>query len=74
MIGKKLQDILVCPRCRGKFDSGENEDGLTCSACGLLYEIRDQIPILLVGEAGKLDINEPQKAESPLHDDRNPLT
>jgi len=63
MIGKKLRDILVCPRCRGKFDPEENEDGLTCSACGLLYEIRDQIPILLISEARKLDRNELREAE-----------
>ncbi|PYC77647.1 hypothetical protein C7C46_18545 [Streptomyces tateyamensis] len=50
-----LLEILVCPRCHAKL-SERSEDGnaeLVCTGadCGLIYEIRDGIPLLLVDEA-----------------------
>lgn len=52
---KELLDILACPKCKGDLVLTENEDGLICNACQLLYEIKDDIPILLIDEAQKLD-------------------
>ena len=34
-----------------RFISNEKEDGLICDACKLLYEIRDDIPVMLIDEA-----------------------
>ena len=31
------------------------EDGLICDRCRLLYEIREEIPIMLIDEAKPLD-------------------
>lgn len=31
------------------------EDGLLCDRCCLLYEIRDDIPIMLIDEAKKIE-------------------
>lgn len=54
-LGKELLDILVCPQCHGDLTLTEAQDGLRCSACRLLYPIRDDIPVMLIEEAIKLD-------------------
>ena len=54
MINKDLLDILACPKCKGVVRLTENEDGLICDQCQLLYEIRDEIPIMLIEEAKPL--------------------
>jgi hypothetical protein len=55
MINKVLLDILVCPKCKGAIRLTENGDGLVCEKCRLIYEIRDDIPIMIIEEAKKLD-------------------
>ena len=55
MISQELLDILACPKCKGEVKLTENKDGLVCENCRLLYEIRDEIPIMLIDEAKKLD-------------------
>ncbi len=54
-VSQELLDILVCPQCRGELTLNESEDGLICNACRLLYEIRDDIPIMLIEEAKPID-------------------
>jgi len=53
-ISKELLDILACPKCKGEIHLNEAQDGLICSNCKLLYEIRDGIPIMLIDEAKPL--------------------
>lgn len=53
-ISKELLEILVCPQCRGDLRLTAEEDGLICEKCRLLYEIRDDIPVMLVEEAKPL--------------------
>jgi uncharacterized protein YbaR (Trm112 family) len=55
MINKKLLDILACPKCKGQVELTEREDGLVCKSCQLLYEIRDDIPVMLIDEAKKIE-------------------
>ncbi len=55
-ISEDLLEILVCPKCKGQVrlnteENGTEQRGLVCEPCGLLYEIRDDIPIMLVEEA-----------------------
>jgi len=50
-VSKELLEILVCPKCKGPVALTPAEDGLVCSACALKYEIRDDIPIMLIDEA-----------------------
>lgn len=50
-ISKDLLEILACPKCKGEIQLNEAEDGLSCSACALLYPIREDIPIMLIDEA-----------------------
>lgn len=54
-IDQKLLDILACPQCKGDIELNQNEDGLICKACRLLYPIKDGIPVMLIDEAEKID-------------------
>jgi len=53
-ISKDLLDILACPKCKGPVHLDENQSGLVCEQCKLIYEIRDDIPIMLIDEAKPL--------------------
>ena len=50
-IKQVLLDILACPKCKGYIYLNEKSNGLICDACSLMYEIRDDIPIMLIDEA-----------------------
>ncbi len=50
-IKKELLDILACPKCKGDLVLTLEEDGLVCKNCKLLYEIREDIPVMLIDEA-----------------------
>ncbi len=50
-INQELLDILACPQCKGDIRLSDKGDGLICEACRLVYEIRDDIPIMLIEEA-----------------------
>ncbi len=54
-ISQELLDILACPKCKGDINLNDTQDGLICDQCKLLYEIRDDIPIMLIDEAKPLD-------------------
>ncbi|MGB5984614.1 MAG: Trm112 family protein [Desulfobacterales bacterium] len=53
-IDKELLEILACPQCKGEVQLTPEQDGLVCQACRLVYEIRDDIPIMLIDEAKPL--------------------
>ena len=50
-LNKELVDILVCPKCKGELDLLDNEKGLKCDACQVVYPVKNEIPIMLVDEA-----------------------
>ncbi len=54
-ISQELLDILACPKCKGDIYQNDSKDGLICDNCKLLYEIRDDIPIMLIDEAKPLE-------------------
>jgi len=54
-INQELLDILACPKCKGEIYLNDTEDGLICDSCKLLYEIQDDIPIMLIDEARKIE-------------------
>ena len=54
-IDKDLLEILACPKCKGDVRLTEGGDGLVCDACGLKYPIRDDIPVMLIDEAERID-------------------
>jgi len=55
MIDPKLLEILACPKCKGDIRLNEDQTGLICDACKLMYPIKDDIPIMLIEEAIKLE-------------------
>ena len=61
MISKELLAILACPKCKGPVTLTEKNDGLVCNSCRLLYEIRDDIPVMLIDEAKKLAEENPDQ-------------
>jgi len=54
-ISQELLDILACPKCKGDIYLNDSKDGLVCDHCKLCYEIRDDIPIMLIDEAKPLE-------------------
>lgn len=52
-IDKKLLEILACPSCKGDIKEVNAGKGLKCVDCGLVYPVRDGIPIMLIEEAEK---------------------
>ena len=53
-ISKDLLDILACPKCKGDIHLNDKSDGLVCDACRLMYQIKDDIPVMLIDEAVQL--------------------
>lgn len=56
-IDRELLDILACPKCKGDIYLTDDGNGLICKACRLMYEIKDNIPVMLIDEAVSLDEN-----------------
>ena len=54
-IDKELLEILACPKCKGDIYLTKEEDGFICDKCKLKYPIKDDIPIMLIDEAIKLE-------------------
>ena len=54
-ISQELLEILACPKCKGEIHLDAPASGLVCDACRLVYPIRDEIPVMLIDEAAKLD-------------------
>jgi len=55
MISKELLEILACPQCKGPIELKSDKSGLVCEKCRLLYEIIDDIPVMLIDKAKNLD-------------------
>ncbi len=53
-LSSDLKEILVCPKCRGDLDFHEDKNEIHCKKCKLIYEIRDDIPVMLTEEARPL--------------------
>ena len=54
-LNKELLEILACPKCKGDLILTQEEDGLICEKCELVYPIKEEIPVMLIEEAIKLD-------------------
>lgn len=46
-----LMAILACPQCKGAVIQNEDQTGIVCPACKLVYPVRDDIPVMLIDEA-----------------------
>ena len=52
-VSHELIEILACPKCKGDLEYVNDKRGeaFICHACGLVYLVKDDIPIMLVDEA-----------------------
>lgn len=66
MISQALLDILACPKCKQPVRLTADNSGLACDHCRLLYEIRDDIPIMLIDEAKPLVSEDGEKGPDPI--------
>jgi len=57
---QKLLEILACPQCKGDLQFIEDQPGLACPQCSLLFPIRDEVPIMLVDEALPFEVKNPE--------------
>ena len=66
MIDQELLEILACPACKSGLRYDEENQKLICldqnretrefkrgEPCGLIYSIKDDIPVMLIEEAEK---------------------
>lgn len=59
----KLLEILACPDDKGPLYYFEDDAFLLCERCRRRYEVRDDIPVMLIDEARTL---EPAEVEELL--------
>jgi len=55
MLTSNLIEILCCPACRERLLLDENRSVLTCTGCRREYQVRENIPVLLVPEKESKD-------------------
>jgi uncharacterized protein YbaR (Trm112 family) len=52
MISDELLKILICPKCKGPIEYiTKPEEKIICRACKLVYEVKNNIPVMLPDEA-----------------------
>jgi len=61
VIDKKLLSILVCPVSHAPVQYDKANSELVCTASGLAYPIKDDIPVMLEGEARELSLEEKEQ-------------
>jgi uncharacterized protein YbaR (Trm112 family) len=55
MLSEKLLEILACPKCKGDLEYQRDNQKLLCHKCKLAYRIEDDIPVMLIDEAEKIE-------------------
>lgn len=50
-LNPELLRVLACPLCRSSLDVVDDGQALACSRCGVVYPIREEIPVMLPEEA-----------------------
>lgn len=69
----RLLEILVCPLCKSTLRHDQQRQELICHADRLAFPIRDGVPLMLEGEARKLEA-EPAATASPKPQTATPPT
>jgi uncharacterized protein len=54
-LSDELLSILVCPKCHGDLEYDRSAEKLICAACGLRYPVVDDIPVMLIEEAERIE-------------------
>ncbi len=55
---KQLLSMLVCPLCKGKLKYEKDAQELLCTFDGLAFPLRDDVPVMLEGEARRMSEEE----------------
>jgi len=55
MLEKKLLDVLACPKCKGQLEYDKKREILICRKDGIYFEIKENIPIMLIDKAKELN-------------------
>jgi uncharacterized protein YbaR (Trm112 family) len=55
---KSLEEILVCPKSKSPLVQDGSSLVCTDPGCRLRYDIRDDIPVMLVDEAAELGVEQ----------------
>jgi len=50
MLSKELLDILCCPKCKADLTYSAEQSTLACTRCGKIYQVKNDIPIMLVDD------------------------
>ena len=59
MIDTRLLDIRACPLCKGALQWHKQQSVLVCRFDRLAFPVRDDIPVMLEGEARALAVDDP---------------
>ena len=51
----KLVKKLACPQCHGVLDYFPERERLQCASCRLAFRVTDDIPVLVLDEAEKMN-------------------
>ena len=55
----RLLEILACPVCKGPLIARRDPEQLICRFDRLAFPVRDGVPVMLEGEAGVLNSDDP---------------
>ena len=61
-ISPELLEILACPSGKSEVVLTPDRNGLECTACHLIYPIRDGIPVMLIDEATRASSGSEEEA------------
>jgi len=50
MLKQELLDILCCPKCKADLTYDAEKNTLTCTQCGKVYRVENDIPIMLLDD------------------------
>ena len=50
MLSQELLDILCCPKCKADLIYDPEQNTLTCTECGKVYRVENDIPIMLLDD------------------------
>lgn len=59
----ELLAVLTCPKCRGSLHQAADGQGVLCRRCQLIYPVRDNVPVMIVGEASAAAYSESRAAD-----------
>jgi len=62
-VNPHLLEVLRCPNCRSEVRISEDHKSISCLSeeCGLIFPVKDDIPVMIVEEATKPEASDKRK-------------